>query len=89
MVKSVLNQAGIRPDEELILVEYLRHSQVHLAPHMLDVKPTGKNKVTGGVLKLQTTYGDRSIYELIHPRLCRGSAYEPPKAVSPYLNSLS
>ena len=26
---------------------------------------------------------------LIHPRLCRGSAYEPPKAVSPYLNSLS
>jgi len=31
---------------------------------MLDVKPTGKNKVTGGVLKLQTTYGDRSIYEL-------------------------
>ena len=29
------------------------------------------------------------IARLIHPRQSRGSAYEPPKAVSPYLNSLS
>jgi len=51
-------------DEELIFAEYLRQSQVHLAPRMIDVKPTGKNKVTGTFQKADTTYKGRSIYEL-------------------------
>ena len=32
---------------------------------------------------------DLERFKLIYPRQSRGSAYEPPKAVYPYLNSLN
>lgn len=80
------------PPIQAIRQAYDRHTLRWVMPHitlLYPFRPREEFAMLAEQFSLHCEQIEPFSIQLIHPRQSRGSAYEPPKAVYSYLNSLS